>query len=208
MPREAVKSEVEPSYRTPRFHDVGDSFTGILLKKQVTRQKTKFGTQDKEFWDEEKTRPRMEHLYTFLMVDESHAYNPKSCFYCKKIKVREGDDNGGRIIYASDKQHYAIQRAISKVAKPEMPGWVKLTYAGDDDAKKKDGFEAPKLWVAEYRICTDEEVDQADEFTGYVPGEVQTDEEKQDFDALLYDEPQVSSADSKKMSLEDIANYS
>jgi hypothetical protein len=194
-----MSAEATSTWRTPRFHNVGDSFTGLLLKGVITRQKIKFGTNDPEFWDEEKERPRMEHLYDFILVDEA-PYEPKTCHFCKKIAGNRaakgldpsslGEDNGARRIYASDKQHFAIQAAFRLVANLELYGPLTLRYDADDFKNKKPNQDAPKIWVAEYRIPTDAEVDQCDAFIGPQPEQEKTQEEiNAEVGDLLDDEP-------------------
>lgn len=164
MSRVIFKAEVTGSPRTPRFHSVGDEFTGYLLKLPVKRHKTDFISKLPMFWDEEKQRPRYEFIYDFLAVSETA--HPKNCHYCKKAEPRKDADDGSRRLYASEKQHYTVQKAFASVPAPELFGLVMLRYAGDDETKKRAGMEAPKLWTAEYRIPTDAEVELCDKFLG------------------------------------------
>lgn len=208
MPREVVRVDKPTTWRTPRFHNVKDDFTGLLLKPPVTRQKKKFGTNELEFWDEEKQRPRMEHVYDFLLVSEA-PFDPKGCHFCRKIanerkaKGLPAEDNsidtGARRLYASDKQHWTMQKAMLAIdGQPELYGPITLRYEDDDLQKKKPGFEAPKVWKAEYRIPTDAEVELCDKFLGYDP-EAAKNDPNQEFGSLLEDSP------TSKMNLEQMS---
>lgn len=206
IPRTTYKPQNTVAPRSPRFHNIADTFVGLVLKPPVSRQKTKFGTNDPDFWDEEKTRPRMEHIYEFLLISETA--HPEHCYFCKKLKPREDVDTGARRLYASDKMHWEIQKAMGAVEKPELYGPLVLRYEADDTAKKKPGFEAPKIYRAAYRNPTDDEVNRVDEFLGIEESqEFSTASLEQDLrDLVESSEPPKESG--RKMSFDDLKNLS
>jgi hypothetical protein len=76
------------------------------------------------------------------------------------------DDDGLRKLYAKGNMLMAIRQAVRRSNAELRPGgWLKVTYTGDGESKKR-GMNPPKLYTAEYRpgpvavdalIGTDEE---------------------------------------------------
>lgn len=152
MPR-ALSVQQKVTHRRPKFHSEGQYIIGRLLDEVVTRQATDFESGKPKYYDEEESRPVMEHIYDLLLIKEGPPC-PKGCHYCKMSKQRDDEDTGVRRIYANWAQHNAIQQAFrdEQAKKNELflGGKLMLKYEADDLSKKKGNKAPPKIWAAVY----------------------------------------------------------
>lgn len=181
MPRTNFVAESGSSARSPRFHNVGDTFVGLLLKPPTAQQKTVYGTGELATYSN--GDPIMEYLYEFKLVKEST--HPDGCHYCKKMNKRDDEDNGSRRLYAKPKLHKQIQNAFRSTKDLELYGPLVVKYASDDDANKKPGYDAPKVYQVAYRNPTDEEVTEAETFLGVGATPAEDDGEKMSMEDLI-----------------------
>lgn len=130
---------------TVKFEDEGDVVDGIVLAEPKEEQSRDYQTGDPAFWDEEKTRPKMQQVWS-LQVEADTDEDP--------------DDDGKRRLYVDKKR---LKQAIYKALKDagvkntsEIAGgrlWVK--YTGRDmefrhNGKKPAKGNEPKLFKAKF----------------------------------------------------------
>lgn len=171
MPRVIAQGRKSGGTWGAKFHEVGASLQGLILKDPVEQQANDLDTGKPKVWEDGK--PVIQYIYDVLLVDETKC--SKHCNWCAQAKPRTDEDPGVRRIYANWGQHKAIQNAIYANQPAELFGLLTLTYMANDLEKKKPGKAAPKLWGATYANPTDDQVDTVDKHLGvgaYAPASV------------------------------------
>lgn len=126
----------DSSTKSARFAAVGDHVTGIVSAVPYERQKTKFGTNQPDFYDN--GDPKMQILVPLSTEERDTA-----------------EDDGERILYVSS---HNMRRAISSAIRDagaldlEVGGKLTVTFTGFDPNSKNPANPA-KLYTAAYQVA-------------------------------------------------------
>lgn len=116
-----------------KFPEIGTVHKGTVVSA-TTKQQTKFGTGELEWWDDAKTQPRMEVVIT-LQTQDYDADN--------------ASDDGKRVLYASGNMLKAIRTALAG-SQLEAGGTLAVQYTADG-TPSKPGYNPPKVYTAQYK---------------------------------------------------------
>lgn len=127
------------------FDHVGDEVEGFI-QDMTTRQGTDMQTQEPDWWDEAKTRPKM---LTVLTLQTTIRDNPKDdgmrTVTLSGSKKPAPDGGKSRMCAARD-----AVRAATGGTEMEFNAWFKMKYVADGP-RTKIGFNPPKYYEAWYR---------------------------------------------------------
>lgn len=117
-----------------KFAKIGTVHGGIITAVDV-QQERNFDTDEPEFWDKDKTQPKMMLVVTV------------------QTDTREGDDDDGqRRIFARYGLIQSIKAAVRKAGakKPEVGGKLLVKYTGDAEPTKR-GYNGAKQFSVAYQ---------------------------------------------------------
>lgn len=166
MPRVNARVENTDKPIWYRFHNVGDTFTALLLANPEKRRAKDIDGNEKSWSD---GSPVFEWVYELLHV--SNNEHPDNCHFCNLRDQRDDPEaTEARRFAASSKHHKVIQEAVraakNDAGQNELYGPVTLTFAKEDKDKQVKGKAAPRVFTASYSIPTDAEVSRVDAFLG------------------------------------------
>ena len=113
------------------FPDIGDTVKGTVLSSEVWQQ-TKLEDGSLLYWDDEKTRPRLQLVVTLDVGDAGDS------------------DTSERRLFAKGEMLKAIKQAVKDGGGALTNGGeLTVRYTGDGEQKVK-GYNPPKLYKAKY----------------------------------------------------------
>lgn len=121
----------------------GDFVRGTVTAAEV-QQQTNLDTDEPEFWDVAKTRPKMMVVATLGDVTEGN----KNAGTAAAVKQTD-DDDGKRVVYFSGNKFTALRNSGAKDLRPGDVVEVVHTEESDREPKKK-GHNRAKLYSVEY----------------------------------------------------------
>ena len=135
MSEHNVDSFLFGSGKSASFPHIGSSITGTVSAPPELQQQRDMESGKPLTWDD--GNPRMQMVIT-LDTDERDPEDP--------------DDDGTRRLFVKSGMKPAIARAVNAAGASRIEvGWrLTVTYTADDNARKKKGFSAPKIYEATY----------------------------------------------------------
>lgn len=117
-----------------KFPTIGTSFTGRITEQPTVEQQKDFTTGNPKFWDD--GNPAMQLVVTIQTEQRDPAVE---------------NDSGKRRLYIKGQLKTAVQEAVrnSGARGLEVGGHLTVTYTQDGEVKRA-GFNAPKIFRAEY----------------------------------------------------------
>jgi hypothetical protein len=121
--------------KSASFPHIGSKITGTVSAPPELQQQRDMESGKPLTWDD--GNPRMQMVIT-LDTDERDPEDP--------------DDDGTRRLFVKSGMKAALARAVKAAgaSRIEVGGRLTVTYTADDNARKKKGFNAPKIYEATY----------------------------------------------------------
>lgn len=125
-----------------KFPAIGTSFTGRITEQPTVEQQKDFTTGNPKFWDD--GNPAMQLVVTIQTEQRDPAVE---------------NDDGKRRLYVKGQLKTAVQEAVrnSGARGLEVGGHLAVTYTQDGEVKRA-GFNAPKIFRAEYVAAVQVEI--------------------------------------------------